>query len=325
MPLDSRVARFLAILAAGNPPDASQTSVAQRRAALTGLMTLGRPEVPIGDTQDHRLPGWEHEVPLRAYTPVGAPPGVLPGLVYFHGGGLVAGSIDTHDAIARSLANAGLCRVISVGYRLGPEHRFPCAVDDAMAAIRHVSARAQDFGIDPTRLGVCGDSAGGTLAAVCCQLLALGEGPRPALQLLLCPILDYRRLTESRLSFGTGYLVDEATLEHDLLHYLPARVDPADPRISPLRAKDLRGMPPTVIHTAEFDPLRDEGRDYCERIQETGTPAVVYCHPGMIHLFYGLGRMIPYAASAIEGIGADIRAALGNEPVVAARMLASTR
>jgi acetyl esterase/lipase len=166
-----------------------------------------------------------------------------------------------------------------------------------------VSARAQEFGIDATRLGVCGDSAGGTLAAICCQLLArrgsAGDADlRLALQLLLCPILDYSRLTRSRLSLSKGYLVDEATLEHDLLHYLPEGFDPADPRISPARA-------------------------HYERIQETGAIAVYHCHPGMIHLFYGLGRMIPYAAAAIERIGDDIRAALANRPVLAARMLAS--
>jgi len=329
MALDPRVARLLAIIAAGNSPNALQASVDQRRASLAGLMELGRSDIPIGQISDRRLPKPLDAVGLRVYTPIDAPPGTLPGLVYLHGGGLVAGSIETHDAIARALANAGGCRVVSVGYRLGPEHRFPCAIDDAMAAIHHVWAQAQDFGIDATRLGLCGDSAGGTLAAVCCQLLAgrhrrgrqgLGgdspghDMPRLALQLLLCPILDYSLMTESRVSFGSGYLVDQATLEHDLLHYLPADIDPADPRISPLRAADLSGLPPTVIHTAEYDPLCDEGRHYFERLKDGGFPAQHHCHPGMIHLFYGLGKMIPYAATAMLRIGNDIRSAFANKP-----------
>jgi len=320
MPLDPRVARFLAMLAAGNPPDALQTTVAERRAALANLMSLGRPEVPIGRTEDRWLTGAPEPLPMRVYSPLAAlaasaeaaGAAALPGLVYFHGGGLVAGSIDTHDAIARALSNAGACRVVSLGYRLGPEHRFPDAVDDALCAIRHVAARADDVGIDPERLGVCGDSAGGTLAAACCQLLAREGGPSLGLQLLLCPILDYSRSTESRRDLGSGYLVDQATLEHDLLHYLPADGDRADPRVSPLRAADLSGMPPTVIHTAEFDPLRDEGQQYAERLRDAGGSVRYRCHPGMIHLFYGLGKMIPYAHTAFEQIGADVRAAFGG-------------
>lgn len=227
-----------------------------------------------------------------------------------HGGGLVAGSIATHDAIARALANAGACRVVSLEYRLAPEHRFPAALEDSLAAIQHLAANAAEFEIDPTRLGVCGDSAGGTLAAGACQALTSSGGPRLALQLLLCPILDYSRKTQSRREFAAGYLVDEETLDHDLLYYLPAGTDPADPRISPLRALDLRGLPRTIIHTAQFDPLRDEGRDYGERLREAGVPVSTICHPGMIHLFYGLGKVIPYARTAMDRIGAGIREAL---------------
>jgi acetyl esterase len=135
-------------------------------------------------------------------------------------------------------------------------------------------------------------------------------GPRLALQLLLCPILDYSRKSDSRLRLASGYLVDEATLDHDLQHYLPNGIQPTDPRVSPLLAESVAGLPSTIIHTAEFDPLRDEGREYFERLRRANIEVAYTCHPGMIHLFYGLGGVIPYARTAYKQIGAEIRAAL---------------
>jgi acetyl esterase/lipase len=141
--------------------------------------------------------------------------------------------------------------------------------------------------------------------------MAANSAPRLALQLLICPILDYSRISGSRRDFARGYLVDQATLDHDLAHYAPGGADPENPRISPLRQADLSGVPPTVIHTAEFDPLRDEGEDYFKRLTHTGSAVSYTCHAGMIHLFYGLGGVIPYARTALEKIGADIRKVLG--------------
>jgi acetyl esterase/lipase len=316
MPLDARVKRFLDILAAANPPSVLTTSVNERRESLGALMNFRGAAAPVESTAETHCPGPGGDIRLRLYAPVAVPGeaggAARAGLVYFHGGGMVAGSLDTHDAIARALAESAACRVVSVDYRLGPEHRFPAAVEDAFTATLHVVDHAADFGIDPARLGICGDSAGGTLAAATCQALARRGAPRIALQVLLCPILDYSRLTESRREFGHGYLVDQATLDHDLLHYLPAAADAADPRVSPLRAADLRGLPPTVIHTAEFDPLRDEGRLYAERLRDSGCSVTYRCHAGMIHLFYGLGGVIPYARQAWSELGREVRAALGT-------------
>ncbi len=309
MSLDPRVKRFLAILAAGNPPNALETSVAQRRQALAALMALCGVEQPIGGTEEGSIPGLDSALPVRIYTPRAESPGLLPGLLYLHGGGLVAGSVATHDRIARALANAGACRVVSLEYRLAPEHHFPAALEDTTAAIHHLAANAADFGIERTHVGICGDSAGGTLAASACHALARSGGPRLALQLLLCPILDHSRITPSRREFAAGYLVDEATLDHDLLYYLPPDADPENPQVSPLRAAELGGLPHTMIHTAQFDPMRDEGLHYYERLRGAGVPVSYRCHPGMIHLFYGLGRVIPYAETALAGIGAAIREA----------------
>jgi acetyl esterase/lipase len=274
-------------------------------------MKLAGPAAAVGGIEDRILPGPDGSaLPVRIYTPPGATAAQTAGLVYFHGGGLVAGTVETHEGIARALANAGACRVVSVGYRLAPEHPFPAALDDALAAVTYIGAHAADLGIDASRLGICGDSAGGTLAAATAQAVARIGSPRLALQLLICPILDYSRLTASRREFSSGYLVDQATLDHDLLHYAPPGTDPANPRISPLRADDVSGLPRTLIHTAEFDPLRDEGREYSERLTGVHSLVSYTCHPGMIHLFYGLAAVIPYARTAFEQIGGEIRAAL---------------
>ena len=312
MALDPRVKRFLDVLAAGNPPSALETSVEERRLGLSELMKLAGPAAAVGRIEDRTLPGpLGDALAVRIYVPESAPAASqTAGLVYFHGGGLVAGTVETHDGIARALASAGACRVVSVDYRLAPEHPFPAALDDALAAVTYIGTHAADFGIDASRLGICGDSAGGTIAAATAQAVARIGRPRLALQLLICPILDYSRLTASRRELASGYLIDQATLDHDLLHYAPKGMDPSNPRISPLRADDVSGLPRTLIHTAEFDPLRDEALDYGERLTRAHSLVSYTCHPGMIHLFYGLGAVIPYARTAFEQIGGEIRAAL---------------
>jgi acetyl esterase len=310
MLLDPQVRRFLDKLAVATPRGAAGLTVAQRRASIERLAALGGEPEAVARIEKRSIAGPAGPLRLWVYTPAGANMGLLPGLVYFHGGGFVAGSLESHDGICRSLANASGCRLVSVDYRLGPEARFPAAVEDACAATRWSAGHAAQLGIDARRLGVCGDSAGATLAAVVAQTLAGDGGPRLALQFLLCPILDYRAETPSWQGFGSGHFLDRETLAHDLTHYLGEHADPADPRISPLRAESLRGLPPACIHTAECDPLRDEGSDYAGRLEKAGVTASYRCHSGMIHLFYALGAVIPYAAEAYRHMGADIRALL---------------
>jgi acetyl esterase len=242
LPLDTRVKRFLDVLAAGNPPNALHTSVARRRTQLAELMKFGGPETPVASAEERTIPGPAGPLAVRIYTPLDTPGESMPGLVYFHGGGLVAGTVDTHAPIARALAQTGACRVASVEYRLAPEHPFPAALEDAVAAIGYLRTHASAFGIDAARLGVCGDSAGGTLAAAACQAAARAGGPRLALQLLICPILDYSRFTDSRRDFASGYLVDQATLDHDLITCPPARTRPirAYRRCAPPIYRDCR-------------------------------------------------------------------------------------
>ena len=311
MSLDARAKRFLDTLAALNPPSALSLSAAERREALKHLLSFSGRSEAVGAVEDRTFPGPAGSLALRIYTPASRHSSeALPGLIYFHGGGLVAGSLETHDSICRCLANASECRVLSVDYRLGPESRFPAALEDGCAATQWIAGHARELRLDPARLGICGDSAGATLAAVVCQMQADSGGASLAFQFLLCPIMDFIAESASRRELAHGYLVDRETLEHDLRHYLGPDADAADPRISPLRAPDLRRLPPTIVHTAEFDPLRDEGRAYAERLEAAGVRTLYRCHPGMIHLFYGMRGLIPYAGTAYAQMGADIRSVL---------------
>src|SRR5271168_2873432 len=204
MPLDPRVKRFLDLLAASNPADARSATIEQRRSGLAKLMALSGPEIAIGGIEDQTFPGPGGALPVRIYSPPNAA-AFLPGLVYFHGGGLVAGTVATHDSIARALSSFGAVRVIAVEYRLAPEHPFPAALQDAIAAVEYLGANAARFRVDPVRLGVCGDSAGGTLAAAACQAVVRAGRAPLALQLLICPILDYSGSTPSRRDLATGF------------------------------------------------------------------------------------------------------------------------
>jgi acetyl esterase len=311
MPLDPRARRFLDTLAGMNPPSTLALSVGERRAGLLQLLGFfGTPE-EVAAIDQFELPGPGGALRVRAYTPLGAHIGErLPGMLFFHGGGLVAGTLDTHDPICRALGNSSGCRVLSVDYRLAPEHRFPAAIADGCAAVEWIAAHAEELYLDGARLGVSGDSAGATLAAVVCHTVTAADQVPLAFQFLLCPIMDMAAETDSRRDLAEGYLVDRDTLEHDLKHYLAPGADPADPRVSPLRAAEVSHLPPTAVHTAEFDPLRDEGQAYAERLRQAGVRTLYRCHPGMIHLFYGMRGLITYAGVAFAQMGADIRSLL---------------
>ena len=312
MPLDPHIKRILDMLAAAGAADASRLTLSERRDAFRKLMSFSESNVAVGHVEERALPGPDGPISVRIYTPIDARSDRLPGLVYFHGGGLVAGSLDTHEGICRPLANETGCRLVSVDYRLAPEYKFPAAIMDGYVATLWAVEHAAELSIDPERIAVGGDSAGGTLAAIVCQLARQARGVRLAAQLLLCPITDFAADTESRCAFAEGYLLHKATLDGDLEHYVPAGLNPADPCVSPLRAPDFRGLPPAYIHTAEFDPVRDEGRAYAERLAQAGVKVSYTCHPGMTHLFYGMTSVVPYARSAMKHIGAEIRAAFGG-------------
>jgi acetyl esterase len=311
MAIDPHAKRLLTILAMAGPVDASRVSLKERRDLFRELMTLCARDVPIGGIEDRAAPGPDGPIGIRIYTPIDTSAERLPGVIYFHGGGLVAGNLDTHDSLCRALANETCCRLISVDYRLAPEHKFPAAVTDCYAATMWAVEHAAELGIDRDRIVVAGDSAGATLAAIVCQVARGVQRVDLAGQLLLCPITDFAAETESRSAFATGYLLDKAMMDRDLEHYLPSGADVRDPLISPLRALDLAGLPPAYVHTAEFDPLRDEGRAYADWLARADVKVTYTTHPGMIHLFYGMASAIPYARTALRQIGSELRAGLG--------------
>jgi acetyl esterase/lipase len=311
MPLDPFARRFLELARATAEGGSQEPSLADMRRTTEALAAFGAPERdrPVG-TRDMKLGDGPAAIPIRIYVPASATSSGSAGLIYFHGGGLVSGGLDSHDPVCRALADEGRCRVIAVDYRLAPEHRFPAAIEDCRTAFELVTAQADRLSLDPQRIGVAGDSAGANLAAVLCQTRRAAK-PAIALQLLLCPVLDALGRTASRSALAKNYFIEEATMARYFEFYQIDGLEPGDPRASPIRAGDLAGLPKTRIHTAEFDPLRDEAVLYGELLSQAGVDARVTVHPGMIHHFYGLSAIIPYARVGLAAIGADIREALG--------------
>jgi acetyl esterase len=316
MPLDPLAKRFLAMTATASPSGRSRPSPQDRRQALAKLMQFARADVAAPTGIDGVLPGPGGGIPYRLYAPADATGDPLPGFVFFHGGGMVAGSIETHDRIAAALAQTTGCRLVSVDYRLAPEHKYPAAIDDAIAATRFVAAHAASLGIDAARLVIGGDSAGATLAAVVCQESLRTAGPAISAQCLICPVLDFEDTSPSRQTFAENHLLDRITLDADLADYLHEGADLADPRISPLRATRFSGLPAAIIHTAEFDPMRDEGNAYAGKLLAAGVAVDHVCHEGMIHNFHAIGAILPQGRSVLHQIGEQVRRAVGGWSVL---------
>jgi acetyl esterase len=253
-------------------------------------------------TRDLDIPAGDDTIPARLFEPVNLPAG-SPLLIYFHGGGWVIGSVDTHDPICRYLARNAQVRVLSVGYRLAPEHPFPTAADDAFAAFLFASRNAEALRVDPSAIAVGGDSAGANLAASVC-LQALRQGPRPVFQLLFYPATDASARRRSRDVFADGFFLTDDDMTWFLDHYCPDLDQRRDPRVSVLLAEDLRGLPPAYVATAGFDPLRDEGNAFADRLREAGVPVVKRQHDDLIHgfvSFLNLGVRFREAVSEAAG------------------------
>lgn len=251
-------------------------------------------------------------IALRHYRAIGtSTDDLLPGVVFFHGGGWTTGDLETHDGICRALANAVRGIVVAVDYRLAPEHRFPAAFDDAFAAVRWVDDNALRLGVDRRHLVVAGDSAGGNLAAAVAIAARDAGGPAIAAQALAYPALDFRMKLPSHREFADGYLLTEARIRASADAYLRSPADVEDWRASPLLVPDVTGLPPAVILTAGFDPLRDEGEAWAERLHAAGVPVTYECFEGMIHGFLQMGARVAAAPHAILRIAQGVRVALG--------------
>ena len=295
----------------GVPPTHTLTPV-EARAFYRERRTFTQPDPPeVASVRDLQAPGPAGPIPLRAYRPAGVPAdAVLPVLVYYHGGGWVIGDLDTHDVLCRQLCNLSGCAVVSVNYRMAPEHRFPLAVDDAMAATRWVRAQAQALKVDASRLAVGGDSAGGNLAAVV-ALAARDEGDLPiAFQLLIYPATDQRRGAPSHAANGQGYLLTKETMDYFHDHYIPDARQDLDWRASPLLHANHAKLPPAFVLTAGYDPLRDEGLQYAQKLSEAGNRAALVNFERQIHGFILMGRVLDEANVAVQLCAAQLRQAL---------------
>jgi acetyl esterase len=312
MPLDARAQRLLTMIAAACPAERPRPTPGERRQSLAKLMQFARADMSAVATRDSTFSGPASELRYRLYAPLDRTEDILPGFVFFHGGGMVAGSIETHDRVAATLALTTGCRLVSVEYRLAPEHKFPAGIDDATAAVDFVAHNAAALGIDTRQLVVGGDSAGATLATIVCQHAVRTAGPAIVAQCLICPVLDFVEPSPSREAFADDPLIDHVTLEADLCDYLPEGIDLADPRVSPLRAPDLAGLPAAIIHTAEFDPMRDEGNAFAKRLAAAGVAVDHTCHDGMVHNFHALGAVLPQAAQVLARIGEQVRRELAR-------------
>jgi acetyl esterase len=297
---------MLALLARRDPVPMSELGPERARVERRRMASIvsGRP-APVASVCDLALELPGRTVALRHYVP-DEPGERLPMLVFYHGGGFVFGDLDTHDAVCRMLCVHGGMHVLAVDYRLAPEHPFPAAVDDAREAFEWAYANAERLGADPQRIAVGGDSAGGNLAAVVSQLAVAAGGPRPALQLLIYPATDMVERRRSRELFAEGFFLTDSEMAWFEQAYLgTGTTDRHDPRLSPLRAQDLSGLPPAIVATAAFDPLRDEGEDYAQALRAAGTPVLLRRYPGAIHGFVsGVGVSRPAREAVIELAGA---------------------
>jgi acetyl esterase len=307
MALDRFAQRFLdfARASAGGSGEPTLADMRRTTEALNGFAT-GERKRNIA-TRDEVFFRDGAAIPVRFYWPTAEAPGA--GLLYFHGGGWVSGSVESHDGLCRALADEGRCLAISFGYRLAPEHPFPTAIEDGYAVLAWLREQAPRLGIDPKKIAVGGDSAGANLSAIVCRM-SVDNGSAPKAQLLLCPVLDARGRTPSRATLGQGFFLEERTMARYFEHYRVEGLTPDDPRVSPLRGADFKDLPPTRIHAAEYDPLCDEAALYAEVLARAGVDVRLTVHSGMIHHFYGLGDAIPYARKALHMIGDDLRALL---------------
>ena len=311
--LDPAVADLLVSIKEQGFPGWAYLTIEQGRAMLASMRPLaGEPE-HVARIEDVVIPG-SPDIPARLYLPEGDHP--LAVVVYFHAGGWALGDYEDIDTPVRALANRSGCAVVSVNYRLAPEHKYPAAVEDAYTAVQWASRHGEEYGWDGQRLAVMGDSCGGTLAAVVALRARDEDGPRIRLQVMVYPVLDHDYETASYRQFGSDWgVLTRTDMAWFHSHYV-SHPDQLDlPYVSPLRCTDLSGLPRALIILPEADPLRDEGRRYAEALKKAGVAAEARVYPGMVHGFWQLGGVLPQALTAIEDAASVLRSSLTSQPV----------
>ena len=315
MPLDPQAKALFDFLGLTELAPLETLTAQEARARFEALAEARRQMAtePVDQVRDLLISGPGDDIPVRTYSPKAQSP--LPALIYFHGGGWVLGDLESHDHVCRALANSVPCAVISVDYRLAPEHKFPAAVDDSYAATQWIANHAGDLGVDPSRIAVGGDSAGGNLAAVVSQIARDRGDPNIIYQLLIYPGTDMQMSMPSINENADGPLLTKAAMLWFVNHYLRSEGDRTDPLASPLLASNLRGLPPAFILTAECDPLRDEGEAYGRRLEEAGVAAEVQRYDGMPHGFFSFGAALDGGRRAFADTIARLRSAFALEEV----------
>jgi len=312
MALDPQAQAVIDLVIKSGRPAYNTLSPKDARQLFRETRPASTPTPPeIGAVRNLVAQGPGGPIPLRVYRPAGVAASVaLPGLMYFHGGGWVIGDLDTHDVLCRQLTAEAGVTVVNVDYRLAPEHKFPAAADDAWAATRWTVAHASEFGVDAGRLAVGGDSAGGNLAAVVALQARYTGATIIKLQVLVYPVTDVAAESRSYQDFSEGYMLTRESMRWFTAHYLAAAGQANDWRVSPLRASSHAGLPPALVVTAGFDPLRDEGAAYAAKLQQAGVLVDYVCYGGMIHGFAGMGKLIETGNRAVSHIAATLRQTL---------------
>ena len=309
MPLDPQAKLMLDQLAALNLPDFSTLTPEEARKQFDATR-LPLPPIEIGGVENRSIPGPEGEIPIRIYTPEGTGP--FPGRVFFHGGGWVIGDLESHDALARKLALEAGCLGIAIDYRLAPESKYPAAAEDCYAATCWAAAHAAEIGGDPGRIAIGGDSAGGNLSAVVAQMARDRSGPALCFELLVYPVTNHDYSTLSYAENADGYFLTRSSMEWFWNHYLSEASEGQNAYASPLRADSLAGLPPALVITAEFDPLRDEGEAYAEKLRQAGVPVTCTRYDGQIHGFFSFFQLIDSSKEAVQEAAGCLRRAFGN-------------
>jgi acetyl esterase len=304
MSLDPQVEKILAEATELGLPDYQDLSPTEARKQMLDVAPPVEPSLAVSRVEDRSIPGPSSEIPLRLYYPEGDPPFAT--LIYFHGGGWVIGDLDTHHGFCHALAKNSGCLVVSVDYRLAPEHPYPAAVEDAYAATEWVAENPTVIQADPERFAVGGDSAGGHLATVASMMARDRKGPRIDLQILIYPITDCNFNTPSYLENKEGYMLTRDLMKWFWDHFLNDRSQSNEPYASPLRAENLSNLPPALIITAGYDPLRDEGQAYGKRLQDAGVDVRLSHYPGMIHAFIRMTARLNMANQALNEIAGTL-------------------
>ncbi len=310
MPLDPAAKALMDAMDQAFPQVETMTGAEARAHVKRMVASLATDPEPVARVENRSVPGPDGPVPVRIYWPQTAPPAPLPALVYFHGGGWVICDLDTHDPTCRAITNNVGCVVVSVDYRLAPEHKFPAAAEDAYTATLWAAGNATDLGVDATRIAVGGDSAGGNLTAAVALMARDRHAPELVFQLMVYPVTDIVAMdTPSHRDNGEGYFLTTAAMEWYRRQYLTDLSEASHPYASPLHADDLSGLPPALVITAELDPLRDEGEAYASRLRASGVSAVASRYDGVFHGFFSLGTLLDAAKQANEEAYAALREA----------------